>query len=159
MLTREEFLQDSDLKREEVEVPGGAMLMRALSIGEKLDTRKQWNAEKGDDEDRDIEVVLALVATSLCSPDGSVMFGPDEIADAVVALKNKSEETIKALQVGFARLNGVSEDDIRATVGNSDEITTESSSSDSPVISDTPQPEASPDTSPPTISGTGSPST
>jgi hypothetical protein len=140
MLTREEFLQDSDLKREEVEIPGGGrVLMRELTVGERLDCRKRWLSRNGDSDDETLSI--AFVAVSICEPAGGPMFGEDEIDLAVEMIKKKSIRTVEAMQEAFVRMNSLTDAAVEQAVKNSTEIPSASSSSGSPVISDTPQPE------------------
>jgi hypothetical protein len=141
MLTREQFLEDSDLQRKPVDVPGlGTVVLREMSVGERLDFRKKWLAQTngaGDDE-RDTVLSLALVAASLCAPDGSPMFAEDEIHEAVAVLKRKSQRTVETLQRAFIGINGLTDEEVEAAVGKSTEIPSATSSSGSPGISDTP---------------------
>lgn len=139
MLSREEFLKDSDLKREEVSVTGlGTVLMREMTVGEVSEAQGKLEALVEGLADGEAEIVksLALVAVCICNPDGGPMFAEDELQEAVVVLKRKSRRAIQDLQAGFARLNGADEADVEAAVGNSNEITGDSGSSASPVISD-----------------------
>jgi hypothetical protein len=138
MLTREEFLKGSDLKREEVEIPGGGkVLMRELTVGERLDCRKRWLSRNGDGDDETLSI--AFVAVSICEPAGEPMFRADEIDLAVDLIKKKSLRTVEALQGAFVRMNGLTDEAVSEAVKNSTEIPSASSSSGSPVISDTPQ--------------------
>lgn len=139
MITREEFESDEDLRRMEVETPSGTVLLRELSVGENLDMVRKYKhlADGVEGEERDFIMSLVVIAVGICGPDGTSMFGADEIEVAVAALKRKPQRTVEALQVAFVELNGTSEDQVLLDVGNSIEIPTESSSSDSPGISDT----------------------
>lgn len=138
MLTREQFLKDTDLKREAVEVDGlGEVLMRELSVGERLDVARLFPQDM---VDRDTATSLGYVALSLCEPDGSPMFSRDEVLAAVDHLKAKAQRTIEQLQTAFLRMNGLSDEAVSEAVGNSIEIPSGGGSSDSPGISDTQQP-------------------
>ena len=150
MLSKQEFLKDSDLRREGVVVEDlGPVLMRELSVGERMDWRRKYTMQlddaEVDDDERDTLLSLALVAVSLCEPNGSPMFGDDEIEEAVELLKGKSQRTVDTLQQAFLRISGLTDEAVEHAVGNSIEIPSEPSSSDSPGISDTPQPEQSQD--------------
>lgn len=136
MLTREQFLEDKDLKRETVEVEGlGEVRMRELSVGERMRYTDLYEDE--------VDVSLALIAASLCNPDDAPMFAESEIDEAVKLLKTKAQRTIEALQAAFLRMSGLSQEDIKEAVGNSTEILSDGGSSESPGISDTPQPKLS----------------
>jgi len=139
MLTREQFLKNTDLRRETVDIEGlGAVRMRELSVGERIATAKKY--ADGGDEDRQ---ALAWIALSLCEPDDSPMFGEHEIEQAVDALGSKAIRTIEALQTAWLKLNGLTADGIKEAVGNSTEIPSDDGSSASPEISDTQQPRLS----------------
>lgn len=141
MLNREQFLKDTDLQREAVAVEGlGEVLMRELSVGERLDLDRLFPEDMAD---RDTAVSLGYVALSLCEPDGSQMFARDEILPAVELLKTKAQRTIEQLQKAFLRMNGLTEEAIKEAVGNSTEIPSGGGSSASPEISDTQLPELS----------------
>ena len=137
MLTKEQFLAHSDLKREEVEIEGlGTVTMRELSLGENL-TAKRRHAEllEGVPEDeRDNVLSLALVAMSLCNGTGP-LFAESEIGEGARALLGMSQRTVVALQEAFVRLHR-GEAALERAVGKSTEIPSVSSSSDSLVISD-----------------------
>ena len=139
MLSREDFAKDSDLKRVPVDIEGGSVLMRELSVAETFEGRRRHVLllEGVPEDERDFVLSLALIATTLCVEGGGPMFGPDEIGAGVAALRAKSTKTIKTLQAAFARLNGASEEAIKEAVGKSTEIPSVTSSSGSPVISDT----------------------
>ena len=146
MLSKEQFLKDADLRRAPVELEGvGTIVMRELSVGERLGWRRKWLArladEATDSDERDTLLSLALVAVSLCVDDGSPMFGDDDIEGAVELLKSKSQRTVETLQKAFLSMNGLDDAAVEEAVGNSSEITSEPSSSGLPVISDT-QPSA-----------------
>lgn len=143
-ISREDFLTDSDLTRREVEVEGlGTVLMRELTVGERLDWRKRLPAKLASDDvgedELDHLLSLALVAVSLCVPGGGPMFEDGEVPEAVDLMKRKSQRTIETLQRAFLDLNGVTDEQVEQAVGNSTEITRASSSTGSPVISDTPK--------------------
>jgi hypothetical protein len=142
MLTREQFLAESDLQRKPVDVPGfGTVVLREMSVGERLDFRRKWLAQTngaGGGDERDTVLSLALVAASLCVPDGSPMFADDEIHEAVAVLRRKSQRTVETLQRAFIAINGLTDEEVEAAVGKSTEIPSATSSSGSPVISDSP---------------------
>lgn len=136
MLSKEQFLTESGLRREVVEVEGlGEVKMRELSVGERMEWEKKHEATEG--EDRDVVTSLALVAVSLCNDDGSPMFSEDEIHQAVEALKAKPERVVEQLQRAFLRISGLTDEAVEQAVGNSIEIPSEPPSTDSPGISDT----------------------
>lgn len=138
MLTRAEFLKTTDLKREAVEVDGlGTVLMREMSYGERLKLAESMEGMKEEDQ------AVIFVAVALCEPDGSPMFGPDELDEAAEQIKAKPVRTIETLQAAFLRLNGISQEAIEEAAGNSIAIRNGTGSSGSPETSDTPQPEPS----------------
>lgn len=141
MLSREEFLKDTDLKRVEVEVDGGTVVMREMSVGERVSARRRHASlvEGLPSDEAEFTLSLALIAESICDSDGSPMFDAGTIPAAAEAIGRKSQATFEALQEAFARLNGVDDAEIEAAVGNSTEIPSASSSTGSPVISDTPE--------------------
>lgn len=143
MLTKEEFTAKDGLKRQAFEIDGlGTVNMRELSVAERV----ALSEAAADDED----LAVRMVATSLCGPDGESMFPRDELDDAIEVIQRKALRTIKALQKAFLEVCGMDQAAIEEAVGNSIEIPSEPSSSDSLGISDTPQPEPSPANSPTT---------
>lgn len=138
MLSKEQFLTHSDLKREEIEIDGlGTVTMRELSVGESIEAKRKHAGLLTDvpEGERDTVLSLALIATSLMNGAGP-MFAEAEIEGATTALLAKSQRMVMRLQTAFVRLNGLA---LEQAVGNSTEIPTESSSSGSLVISDTPR--------------------
>jgi len=140
MLSREEFLQDTDHRRETAHIDGlGTVLMRELSVGERLDLRKRCATMDVDEDERELVTSLAYVAVSLCTDGGAPMFGLDGLGDGIEALRGKSERTVMALQEVFLRVCGMDTEAVERAVGNSMEIPSDSSCSDSLGISDTQQ--------------------
>lgn len=137
MLSRDEFSKDTDLKREEVAIEGGSVLMRELSVAEQFEAKRRFEPllQGVPDDERDVVLSLALIATTLCVDGGGPMFASDEIAKAVAILRGKAARTLRALQISFARINGATEVALEEAVGKSTEIPSVSSSSGSPVIS------------------------
>lgn len=139
MLTREEFEKQDGLKRREFEIPGiGPVLMRELSVAERV-------AEGAGSNDDDT-AAMRMIAMSLCQPDGSPMFGADEIDRGVIALTSKSLDALQELQKAFLAVCGMDEAAAIEAVGNSTGTRNDASSSGSAETSDTPAPDTSPST-------------
>ena len=141
MLSKEQFLAHSDLRREEVEIEGlGTVTMRELSLGENLTAKRRHAAllEGVPADEHDNLLSLALVATSLCNGTGP-LFAESEIADGARALLAKSQRTVMALQEAFVRLHR-GEAALERAVGKSMEIPGGPSFSGSLAISDIHQP-------------------
>lgn len=145
MLSREEFLKETDLRHETVEVEGlGQVRMRQMSMGEKLDAPKRFKDLLADVPAEEHEVVLALVlvAASLCNPDDSPMFTNGDMADGLRALRAKSSAAVGKIQEAFLRLNQMNVDAVEQAAGKSTPTPSEPSSSGSPGLSATPPSEA-----------------
>lgn len=146
LLTKDQFLQAPEPKREEVEVYGlGRTLMREMMVNERQGWQRRHRARKGkggEDVDADLDLSLAMIAASLCVDGGGPMFAENEIAGAVEALKAKSQRTVEELQKHFLKINGMDPEALKEEVGNSGEIPSDGSSTSSPGISDTRPPRA-----------------
>lgn len=132
MISKSEFVRSTGLKREEFEIEGlGTVNMRELSVAERLELTERYK------DRHEYEQSLAMTALSVCEPDGSSMFGLDDLDEGVAVMKGKAHGIVEGLQRAFLRVNGLDEAAIEKAVGNSTEIPSVPSSTVSPGISDT----------------------
>ena len=137
-LDREALLKEDDLERETVELGEDKLVLRELSAGEYLDAMERVGEVGEGDTSANIRASLGMVVTMLCEEDGSSMF-PDaaEHEEVVASLLANTKTSRITLLIGHAMgMLGVEKDQVAEDVGKSDEIPSDSSSSDSPRISD-----------------------
>lgn len=100
-LGRDAFLAVDDLRREEVEVPGGTVLVRVM----RMDELERFQAAAGALAEGDAPSVLRwmalLLAHTLCDETGALLFGPDDVD----ALMRKAPETVEPLMEAALRVN------------------------------------------------------
>ena len=142
-LGKEALLKPSDLKRETVQVGplGGEVILRELSVVERFRVLKRFDITDEEDPAQAMRAVLAMVVVSLCNDDGSPMFSDDEVEEGVNGLEQHSSAAVEELMTACQRLQGLDKDATERAVGNSDASPSDSSSSGSPEISDSPPPE------------------
>ena len=140
ILDKAALLTPSDLKCEAVKIwpLGGEVVMQELSVAERLRVLRDFRALDANDEEAATRGLIALVVASLRNEDGSVMFPPEERADAVEGLMGRSSPAIEQLVAECQRIQGMGADAIKEAVGNSEATRRELSPSGSPETSDTP---------------------
>lgn len=110
-LTRQAILSSFDLTfgAETVEIPewGGSALVRVLSCVERTEYEQAAEADRKN-------LVLALVALTLCDGEGKPIFGLDEVS----ALAEKSAKVVMRLFKVAAKLNRLEEQDAEAAAKN-----------------------------------------
>lgn len=140
------LLKPKALKREKVTVGDGDdfVLMRELTVAERLYARKRFVGVDQNDEEEATVAVLALVVSSLCNDDEeqTVMFQEFEWDEAVQALLQLSNAEVENLMAECLRIQGMGEGAQKDAVKNSEASPSDSSSSGSPKTSDTPVPES-----------------
>lgn len=105
-LSASDILRAADLARETVDVPewGGAVTVRELSLGERLELAKLAGGESP------AQVAAWLVATAAIDPSGEPLFPADERGDAVAALLAKQAGPVNRLSAAVMRLSGYLEE-------------------------------------------------
>lgn len=140
------LLKPKALKREKVTVGDGDdfVLMRELTVAERLYARKTFVGVDQNDEEEATVAVLALVVSSLCNDDEeqTIMFPEAEWDEAVQALLQLSNAEVENLMAECLRIQGMGENAQKEAVKNSEASPSDSSCSGSPKTSDTPVPES-----------------
>lgn len=137
------LLKPKALKRHEVAVgDGDHVLMRELTVAERLYARKRFQSIDQTDEEQSTRGVLALVVSSLCNEDEgqTVMFPETEWDEAVDALVQLSNAEVENLMSECLRIQGMTPTAQQEAVKNSEASPSDSSSSGSPKTSDTSTP-------------------
>lgn len=120
-LSRDALLKGQTLKRETVTVGIGEVVMRQLSVAERLRCNRRFLGIEKDDVDGAYRAAIAQVVTALCNDDGTPMFSADEIdgtvGELMESLPNAAAEELIA---ECSRIQGVKLDDVREAAGNSD---------------------------------------
>lgn len=133
------LLKPSDLKRETVTIGplGGEVVMRELTVAERLAAKKRLTAADLEDGEQSTRAVLGLVVFCLCNEDGTAMFPESEWKEAVDGLLQQSNPAVEELMSECLRIQGMGRDAVKVAVGNSEASPSGSSSSGSPETSDT----------------------
>ena len=117
-------LHSPTLKQETVTIAslGGEVILSELSVADRLRASKVFAAVAEGDTDGTYRALLAQVAMSLRNEDGSPMCGPDDIAGMVESLMQHPGKVVDELTSECMRIQGIGKEDLKETVGNSDEI-------------------------------------
>ena len=122
---------------------GAEVVFRKLSVGQMLACSKRFAGLAEGDAEGAYRAALGQVVMSLCNDDDSPMFAADELDATVDGLMGQDSDVVEALITACAEVQGKAKDNVKASLGNSDEIPSESSSSGSAGISDTQAPNLS----------------
>ena len=136
-LDREALLNKDDLERKTVEIGDDEVNLRELSAGEYIAAMERFGEGDGDTGEN-IRASMGMVVIMLCGQDDSPLFPDDaehEEIDAALVDKMPTR-TITLLINSATEILGLEKDQVKKDVGNSEEIPSDSSSSDSPRISD-----------------------
>jgi len=133
------LLRPPTLKRETVQVGplGGEVVMRELTVGERLAARKRLDGADMEDPEESTRAVLALVVSCLCNEDGTPMFPDEEWSEAVEGLMQQSNPAVEQLMAECLRIQGMGADSVKDAVKNSEASPSDSLSSGSPETSAT----------------------
>lgn len=133
-LDKAALLGKDALKRHTVQIGplGGEVVLRELSVSERLAAAKRFGALDDGDAEAQIRAVLGLVACSLCNDDDSQMFETDaEQEEMVAAFMGKSSAAVEELMNECMRINGLGDygkEQTKETLGNSEGSPSASSS-------------------------------
>lgn len=107
-LSKAQFMEKPKFPRETVAIEGiGELVLRELSVKEKMEIEKLAEKRKDVTEDeRAVYSNLALVASSVCEPDGEPMFSREELPVGVETIKGFGERAVKALIEAYKQVNG-----------------------------------------------------
>ena len=153
VLSREKLLAGAERVRRPVK-SGDEIVFRRATWGERLELSKMVAAKvngNGGDPETDMRAALALAAVCLCNEDGSPMWPTvaQAVDDGAPALLMSNEESfvLELLEITLEvnELGKYQKAAIKEAVGNSEEIPTSSSSTDSPGISSMPESNSSPE--------------
>lgn len=133
------LLSPPPLKRHRVTIEsmGGEIVLRELTVGERLERKKLFKPEESDERALFLSV-LCMVTSSLCNEDDSEMFEQSEWQQAAEAIMARSNAEAQELVEAWQKIQGL--EDEEEAVKNSDASPSDSSSSGSPETSDSPQP-------------------
>lgn len=128
-LTRDGILSVQDLPLERVEVPewDGVVYMRVLT-GKQRDEIEQLSTDRKAAKRFEVkEMIVRMVAMSLCDKDGKLLFGGHDDAQK---LNEKSSAVIIRLFKVVQKISKVDDDDIGVTAADFDEGPSANSGSD-----------------------------
>ena len=142
LLTREEILTADDIKTEEVAVPewGGEVLVRSLTGTQRDNYEMEIVAARDKGKLTKAALRAGFVARCVVDEQGVRLFKDADIQ----ALGMKSAAALDRVFAVAKRMSELSEEDLEAMLGNSDETDGDSSPSVSPATSATPDENSSP---------------
>lgn len=111
-LSKAQFMEKPQFPRSTHKIDGmGELVLRELSVKEKMDIEKWAEPIKGQSKDEaGVFSVMALVAASICEPDGEPMFTRDELPTGVETVKGYGERAVKLLIDAYKQVNGGAEE-------------------------------------------------